>query len=74
MPKIAFHLETQVPPGTRASDALHAACEWLLQINGDIPATGGNGVTVTRCAPIEREENDTSLPRLIADGSSNAGR
>lgn len=65
MSAFAFHLEMQTPPGTCAHDALRAMCERLLQLNGDIPQTGGNGVNVTRCAPIEREEMDTSLPRLV---------
>jgi hypothetical protein len=40
-------------------------CESLLGFNGDIPETGGNGVNVTRCAPIERDETDANLRRLV---------
>jgi hypothetical protein len=67
MPTFAFHLEAQAPAGTRACEALRAMCERLLGFSGDIPERGGNGVHVTRCAPIERDETDNSLPRLVHD-------
>jgi hypothetical protein len=65
MPTFAFHLEIQAPPGSRAYNVLRTMCERLTSMNGDIPGRGGNGVLVTRCAPIERDENDRALPRPV---------